>query len=521
MLRQMMMTAALAALVGSAATAETIRYATARDIYGLDPDAVSDSFTNIFTQHIYEPLVRYNAQMEVEPALATSWEVISPTQVRYHLREGVKFQQGQDFDAEDVKVSLLRAIDPHSPLRGNLPDLKDVKVIDAHTVDLILDGPSPILNNYLTNISIMDSGWLAEHNATKPIDAGRGEEAYTTNHANGTGPFVLESRRPDAKNVLVQNKGWWDKPQHNITKIIHTPIASDATRVAALLSGEVDLIEPAPLQDAKRIEAAPGAHMLENPGLRTIMMGFNQGPKLVDGDVDGNPLRDMRVRQAIYQAIDMDLIRDRIMRGKSRVSGSLIASEVNGFAPEMNKRLPFDPKNAEKLLAEAGYAKGFSFNLNCPNDRYVNDADICQAMAAMLAKVGLRPHLVTEPRQIHFQKVDTHQVDMYMLGWATLPMLDGFSVLSAMLATPEGAYGTYTPQGYSNPKLDALTKAVAEEMDPDKRRDMMVQAFMLEKKDIAWLPLHQQPLSWAANNKVDIPQAADGLVRLWYAHVKP
>jgi len=519
MLRYLMMTATAATMLTTGASAETLRYATSRDVYGLDPHASSDSFTNIFTHHIYEPLVRYDADMKIEPALATSWEVLEPTRIRFKLREGVTFQGGEAFGADDVQVSLMRAVDPKSPLRGNLPGLTAVEIVDDLTVDLILEGATPLLNNYLTNIQIMDKGWLEANNSIDPIDASQGEEGYTTNNANGTGPFSLESRRPDALNVLVANEGWWDTPQHNLTRIEHTPIGSDATRVAALLSGEIDLIEPAPLQDAGRIEGTEGVHMLQNPGLRSIMMGINMGESLVDGNVEGNPLKDVRVREAMYHAINMDLIRDRIMRGKSRVTGSLIAPAVKGFSEEMDERLPYDPEMAKSLLAEAGYPDGFAFNLNCPNDRYVNDAGICQAMAAMLAQSGFEPRLVTEPRQIHFKKVDNHEVDVFMLGWATLPMLDGFSVLSAMLATKDGEYGTFTPKGYSNPKVDELTRAVAVEIDEEKRLAMMEEALMLAKADIAWLPLHQQPLSWAVRDTVEIPQAPDDLVRLWYATV--
>ncbi|MFC3087266.1 ABC transporter substrate-binding protein [Tabrizicola soli] len=519
MLRLLMMSAAASAVLAAGASAETLRYATARDVYGLDPHGVTDSFTNIFTHHIYEPLVRYDAELNIEPALATRWEVIEPTRVRFFLREGVKFHEGQDLDAEDVAVSLMRMVNEKSPMKGNLPGLKAVEVVDPLTVDLILDGPSPILNNYLTNAFIMDKGWLEEHDAVAPIDASQGEEGYTTNNANGTGPFKLESRRPDAMNVLVANEGWWDTPVHNLTRIEHTPIASDATRVAALLSGEIDLIEPAPLQDAARIEEADGVHMLENAGLRTILLGINHGDTLVDGNVEGNPLKDVRVRKALTLAINMDLIRDKIMRGKSRNTGSTIAPQVRGHTDALDARAPYDVEAAKALLAEAGYPEGFAFNFNCPNDRYVNDEAICQAIAAMWAQAGLEPRLVTEPRQMHFQKVDNHAVDVFMLGWATLPMLDGFSVLSAMLATTEGEYGTFTPAGYSNPKVDELTKAIATEMDGDKRSAMMVEALGLAKEDYVWIPLHQQPMSWAARDTVEIPQAADDLVRLWYARV--
>jgi peptide/nickel transport system substrate-binding protein len=512
-------TCASAMLVGAGAGAETLRYATAGDIYGLDPHSMTDSFTNNYLMHIYEPLVRYNAELKIEPALATKWEVIDPTRIRFYLREGVKFHGGQDFGADDVIASLTRATHPNSPIRGNLPALKSVEKVDDLTVDLILTGPTPLLNNYLTNIAIMDKGWLTEHNAVDPVDQQKGEEGYGTSNANGTGPFIVESRRPDALTVMVNNPDWWDTPVHNLTRIEHSPISSAATRVAALLSGEIDLIVPSPLQDADRIEAAEGVHVLENPGLRTIMLGINMGPKLNDGTTEGNPLADVRVRRAVMMATDMDAIQAKIMRGKSRNTGALIAPEVPGFVDSLNQRPAFDPEAAKALLAEAGYADGFAFNLNCPNDAYVNDAAVCQAMAAMLSKVGIDARLVTEPRTLHFQKAQAGQTDMFMLGWATLPMLDGFSVLSAMLHTPSDKMGTWNPGGYQNARVDELTQAVDIEIDEEKRRAMMVEAFTLAHDDVAWIPLHQQPLSWAARDGVEVVQTPDDLVRLWYARV--
>ena len=509
----------LALVTTSAASAETLRYATAGDVYGLDPHAMTDSFTNNYLMHIYEPLVRYNADLEIEPALATSWEVVEPARVRFYLREDVTFHDGQSFGADDVIMSLKRATHENSPIRGNLPSLKDVEKVDEHTVDLILTGPTPLLNNYLTNIAIMDSGWLEEHDSVDPVDQQKGEEGYAVSNANGTGPFIVDSRRPDALTVLVNNEEWWDTPQHNLTRVEHSPIGSAATRVAALLSGEMDLIVPAPLQDAERIEASPGVHVLEDPGLRTIMLGVNMTDTLNDGNVEGNPLADPRVRKAIMMATNMDAIQAKIMRGKSRNAGTLIAPEVPGFAEKLNERPPYDPEEAKALLAEAGYADGFAFNLNCPNDAYVNDAAICQAMTAMLAQVGIEARLVTEPRTLHFQKAQAGQTDMFMLGWATLPMLDGFSVISAMLASPDDNYGTWNPGGYDNERIDELTRLIDVELDEEKRRAMMVEAFEIAKEETAWIPLHQQPLSWAARDGVEVKQAADDLVRLWYVNV--
>ena len=516
MKRHLVLTAAVGLSLGlNAASAESLRYATARDIYGFDPHSVTDSFTNIFVHHVYEPLVRYTAELEIEPALATHWEIIEPTRIRYHLREGVTFHQGQELDAEDVAMSLMRAVHPNSPLRGNLPGLVDVEIIDDLTVELIMSGPTPLLNNYLTNIFILDADWLREHNSVDPIDASRGEEGHTTSHANGTGPFVVESRRPDAMTVLAANPDWWDEPQHNLSRIVHTPIASAATRVSALLSGEIDLIEPAPLQDAQRIDSSPGVRMLEAPGLRSIMMGYNLSDTLVDGNVEGNPLQDVRVRQAFEHAIDMDLIRERIMRGKSRVSGALIAPEVPGWTEQMDQRLPYDPDRARELLAEAGYADGFAFNLNCPNDRYVYDERICLAVIAMLGRVGIRIQPQIEPLGVWSRRVNTHDLSMFMLGHAGLPLIDAWYVLSEVIQTKTPTTGGLNSGRYSNPKLDELTQAASRETDEAKRRALMREAFVVEREDIAHVPLHQQPIVWASRKGIELGQAPDNRLRLW------
>jgi peptide/nickel transport system substrate-binding protein len=387
-------------------------------------------------------------------------------------------------------------------------------------VDLKLDGPNPLLNNFLTNVLIFDSSWLEEHDALEPIDAQKGEEGYTTSHANGTGPFRFETRTPDAQTVLTVNEDWWDVPQHNLTRIELNPINSDATRVAAMLSGELDMIFPSPLQDAKRIEATEGMHVLEAPGLRAIMMGINMSDKSNNPNQTGNPLQNVEVRQALVHAISYDLLRDKIMRGKSRNLGGLVAPQVPGFDEEVDAIPSYDPELAKQMLVDAGYPDGFSFNMNCPNDRYVNDAAICQALAAMFARVGVKAELTAETKAIHFQRARANETDMFMLGWATLPMLDGYSVLSAMLHTPSGQMGTWNPGGYSNPEVDRLTQAVATELDAEKRLEMMVEAFRIADEEVAWLPLHAQPLSWAARDAVKIPQTADDKPRLWLARIE-
>ena len=515
-------TTAIVALAAGvpAAQAKTLRMADSTDIAAMDPHSMTESNTIAFLNHVYEGLVRYNDRLEIEPALAESWELVEPTRVRFHLREGVTFHDGSPFTADDVVASVMRAIHPDSPIKSNLPSVETAEKVDDLTVDLVLTGTDPILLNYLTNIVVLDREWMEAHGALEPADIRRGRENYAVANANGTGPFMLESRQPDAKTVLVANPDWWDEPQHNLTRIEFTPIASDATRIAALLSGELDFITPAPLQDIDRINAAPGTEVLEATDLRTIMLAFNHGETLHESNVtDANPLRDPRVRQALQLAIDMDLIQKKVMRGKSRNAGILIAPPIPGYDAALDERTPADPERAKALLAEAGYAEGFEVGFDCPNDRYVNDEEICQAITAMWARVGVTAKLLAQTKSKHFEKALAGGSDIFMVGWATEPMLDAYSVLSALLHTPGERMGAWNPGGYSNPEIDALTAKVALELDLEAREAMMTEALRIAKEDVALIPLHQQPLAWAVRDGLELKVTPDNKPRLWYATI--
>ena len=361
---------------------------------------------------------------------------------------------------------------------------------------------------------------MEENGALLPADMRQGRENYAVANSNGTGPFKLESRQPDAQTGLVVNEGWWDEPQHNLTRIEFSPIGSDATRIAALLSGELDFITPAPLQDIERINSADGVSVIEAPELRTIMLGMNYGDTLHDSNItDANPLKDVRVRQALQQAIDMDLIQKKVMRERSRNSALLVAPQVPGYQEALDKRPAADVAKAKALLEEAGYPEGFEVGFDCPNDRYVNDEEICQAITAMWARIGVKAQLTAQTKGKHFEKVLAGGADIYMVGWATLPMLDTYSVLSALLHTPGDRMGAWNPGGYSNAEIDALTTKVATELDADARLAMMSEALRIARDDVAIIPLHQQPLAWAVRDGVNIPITADNKPRLWYATV--
>jgi peptide/nickel transport system substrate-binding protein len=292
--------------------------------------------------------------------------------------------------------------------------------------------------------------------------------------------------------------------------------------VAALISGEIDMMEPVPLQDVERLRGNPNLKVMQGPELRTIFLGMDQKrDELLFSNVKGkNPFKDLRVRKAFYQAIDIEAIRSKIMRGASTPTNLMVAPGINGFVPGMNKRLPFDSEAAKKLLAEAGYPNGFEVGMNCPNDRYVNDAEICQAVAAMLARIGVKVNLTAETKGTYFPKILSRNTSFYMLGW-TPATYDSHNALYALMATPgEGGQGQFNLGSYSNPALDALVKSIGSETDAAKRNSMIAEAFKIHSDDIGHLPLHQQALAWAMKKNVDLVQLPDNFNYLRWIVIK-
>ncbi len=501
--------------------AKTLKWAFQGDVATLDPYAHAESFTGNFLHHIYEPLVRRGRDLGFEAALATEWELIEPTVWRFRLREGVKFHDGKPFSADDVVTSLNRIRHPDARQKGYAQAISDVRKVDDFTVDIETKGAYPLLLNDLSGIFILSAEWLKENNAEHPVSITTGETTYASSHTNGTGPFKLESYRADQKAVLTVNSDWWDTPEHNLTRIEFTPIKADATRIAALLSGEVDLVLPASLQDIQRIDATPGFKVLELPSVRTIFFGFNiQADELNDSNIKGrNPLADPRVRKALWMAVDSDQITGRIMRGKARTAGVIAAPEMPGYSSEIDNRPPYDPEGARALLAEAGYPEGFSVNLSCPNDRYVNDEAICVAVTAMWARIGVAANLVAESKNTYFPKIDRGEADIFMFGYAALPAMDGFSILTAQLSSRKEGRGQNNFGGYENAEIEAIVAKAAVEQDNDKRLALITEALRIATEEVAYLPLHQQPIAWAVRDGVDVPQFADEYLRLWYARV--
>ena len=518
-LQQVLLAAGLAAGVWGAgllevARAETLKFSYQGSLNQLDPYSLNESFTLATLANVYEGLVRRNAQLQLEPALAERWEILSPTHWRFHLRKGVKFHNGNDFNADDVVFSAARVRSQGSDLGKRIDESARIEVIDPYTVDFLLDAANPILHAEWETWFIMDKEWTEANNAVAVTSASDTSVNHAALHANGTGPFRITSHEPGVRTVFESYAGWWDVPLHNLTRVEFTPIASDATRVAALLSGELDLIYPVPVQDIKRVEENAGTRALIGPELRTIYLGMDQRrPELLYSSVKGkNPFQDVRVRKALYQAIDIEAIRTKIMRGMSTPTALLISPYLFSRANEI-QRWPHDPAAAKALLAEAGYPDGFELVMDCPNDRYVNDEAICQAVAQMLTKVGVKTSVNAQPKAKYFARIlpsGGFETSFFLLGW-TPGSLDSWNVLENLTTCRDdaGKGGAFNIGGYCNPKSDALVKAIMAEIDPARRDALILEAFQLHHEDVSHIPLHQQGLAWGVSNRLALAQRAD------------
>ena len=513
-----------AALVGCALSihAATLRVANQGDAQSMDPHSLNETMQLSFVGNVYEPLVARDRNLQLTQGLAASWRRLRPTIWVFPLRKGVTFHDGTPFTAEDVVFSFNRAKGEGSDLGSMVGAIKEVRKVDDHTVEIETHSPFPILPDVITQVYIMSKKWCEENKAERPVDRRKGLENIASFKANGTGPFRLKERQPGTRTVLVRNANYWGKIDGNVDEVILTPIASDATRVAAMLSGEIDLMEPVPLQDVDRLKADPKLKVMQGPELRTIFLGMDQRrDELPGSNIKGkNPLKDKRVRQAFYQAIDIEAIRSRVMRGAATPTALLLAPGISGFPTDLNKRLPHDPEAAKKLLAEAGYPEGFTLNMNCPNDRYVNDSEICQAVAANLARIGVKVNLQAETKVTYFPKVLRRDASFYMLGW-TPNTYDAHNVLLSLVQTPAAGVGMFNLGNYSNPKVDELIVKIQSETNPEVRLAQIREAMKLHQDDIGHIPLHQQALAWAMRKNIEVVQPGDNFMPFKWVTVKP
>ncbi len=506
------------AVMAFGAEAKTLRWASKGDVFTMDPHSQNNGLTNDMSDHIYEPLVTRGKTMAVEAALATAWTQINPTTMRFKLRENVVFHDGAAFTADDVVFSIGRALEKTSDFSAYMQGIKGARKIDALTVDIITDGPTPTLLDQLTEVRLMNKAWALKFKAQRPQDYKNKEETYTARHANGTGPFALKAREPDVKTVLVANPRWWGKLDPSITEVVYTPIKSDATRIAALISGEIDLVLDPPVQDLSKLKENKAIKILEGNENRTIFLNVDQGRnELLYGTKGKNPFKDLRVRQAMLLAIDVNAINKTVMRGLSLPTMSLIAPQIRGYTKDIEQRPAPDLVKAKKLMVAAGLANGFDVTFDCPNDRYINDIQICTAIAGMLAKIDIRAKLNAMPVTLYLPKLQKGDTSMYLLGWG-VPTFDALYTLQSILRThTNGSDGNWNFSGYSNPKVDAIIEKLKTETDFSKRAELTREALLIDQADVGHIPLHHQVIPWAMRSNITVVHRADNRMHAKWA----
>ena len=509
---RLLTSAAMAALlIGTAAQAASFKWAGTTDPQTMDPHAVNSAPVLGFLNNVYEGLVRRGKDMAIEPALATSWEPIGDGMGwRFHLREGVTFHDGSAFDASDVMFSYNRASSESADVKGWFAPIAEVKMVDDFTVDFLTKAPNPIFPDSIANWMIMDETWTSQIGADLP-DKETGNAA--TLNANGTGAFMIKDRQPGLETTLVPFDGWWGEVEHNITEATFTPIQNSATAVAALLSGDVDMINPVPIQDAARIAERDGMKVLQGIEARVIMLGFgHESDTLKYGAMAGkpNPFQDVRVREAGAKAVNVPASLQTIMRGNAEAASQLVSPAMRGYSDANSARPDYDVEGAKALLADAGYADGFSFGLKCPNDRYLNDEAVCQAVVSMLAQIGITAELDAMPVRNYWPELREDNFDMYLLGWSP-GTFDHEHPVRFLASTPnsEKKLGSWNFGGYSNTRIDELLPMIQSEIDDGKRQAMIDEVTSLYQSEHAYVTMYVQPLVWGARDGIELTQRPD------------
>ncbi len=512
---------AAAALSVLPAHAVTLKWAAQNDVISLDPHSQNHATTNGILQHVYEGLVRYDKDFKIQPCLATSWQFVTPTQVRFLLRRNVRFQDGSPFTADDVVFSYGRIMQPQGTMQIYVSGVKEVKKVDDFTVDVTLSGPNPVLLPNLVDFRIMSRAWAVKNKSENTQDYKAKEDTFASRNTNGTGPYVLKLWEPDKRILMQANTAWWDKISGNATEVIYTPIRSDATRVAALLAGDVDLLTDLPTQDVARLQKDPKLKVLEGAENRTIFIGLDQfSNELKYSDVKGkNPFKDIKVRQALNMAVDREAIRRVTMRGLSQPAAIMVAPSVHGWTADLDKAMALNVDGAKKLLAEAGYPNGFSFQLDCPNNRYVNDEEICQGLVGMWARAGLKAKLLAQPMATFIAKIQNFDHDAYMLGWGVANFDASYTLISLMHTKTKGADGSFNLGRISDPKLDALIASIRVETDARKRDGMLREALAITRDQHYYVPLHHQFRPWAMKRNISTVYKADDRPEARYAKI--
>ena len=445
----------------------------------------------------FDPLIRWTKELAFEPRLATSFQRLNPTTVRFTLRKGVKFHSGNTMTASDFKWTFNRL--KQSPdFKGIFENFQDLNIIDDYTIDLVTNGPYPLVLHTATYIFALDSQFYTGTDANGNDKAAivKNGASFASTHMSGTGPFKIVSREQGVKIVFERFADYWDNgSKGNVDRIVFTPIKDEQTRVAALLSGGVDYIAPVSPNDFDQIRASDKANLITMPGTRIITFQLNQERR--------PEFKDQRVRMAIVHAVNNEAIVQKIMKGFGTTAAQMSPTGYLGHNPNLKPR--YDLVLAKKLMKDAGYENGFSVTMMAPNNRYVNDDKIAQAVAAMLSKIKIKVDLQTMPKAQYWPSFDDRAADIMMIGWHS-DTEDSANFYEFLAMTPDQStgMGAYNSGNYSSDYVDQQTVKANQETDIAKRTEMLQAIENKMFQDAAFIPLHWQNLAWAARKGVNL-----------------
>lgn len=474
--------------------AQNITIGYASDPVSLDPHEQLSGDTLQLSHMSFDPLVRFTQTMDFEARLAHKWQRLNDTTMRFHLRQGVKFHSGNDMTADDV-VWTFKRLQSSADFKAIFEPFKTMIKVDDYTVDLITHKPYPLVLQTATYIFPMDSQFYSgkTQNGKVKDEIVKHGNSFASAKLSGTGPFKVSFREQGVKMEFTRFNEYWDKSSKgNVSKLTLVPIKEDATRVAALLSGDIDLIHPVAPNDHKRIKQSKGIELVTLPGTRLISFQLNQ---------QNEALQNPKVRQAIVHAINNQGIVKKIMKGFATAADQQSPQGYVGHNPSLEPR--YDLKKAKQLMKEAGYEKGLTLSMIAPNNRYVNDAKIAQATAAMLSKIGIKVELKTMPKAQYWPEFDKCAADMLMIGWhADTEDSANMTEFLTMTRNEKTGKGQYNCGFYSNPEVDKLVTEANVETDPAKRAAMLKQVEATLYNEAAFVPLHWQSLAWGARTNV-------------------
>ncbi len=492
------------------ADARSITWARAGDTQTLDPHAVDGGFAMSLNQQIYEPLLLRDAQGKTSPALAESWGLTSdPLVWEFRLRRGVTFHDGTPFTAEDVLFSIKRAKQPIAGVSPLLAAVDDVIAVDSHLVRIRTKGPTPLLPANLTHVLMMSKAWVEKNGAVQVADENLRHRAYTFAHANGTGPFVLVSREIGNRTVMRRNDAYWSNAQSpvEISELVYRSLPNDTERVQALVSGEVDFVQDVPVNELPRLQANKALTVNTGPENLSVFLGLNvgPGPKSEVGTENRNPLADRRVREAISTAINRQAIQRGVLLGQAIQTGTVAPSSINGYPRQLDRFPAFDVGRAKALLAEAGFASGFQFKLDCPRDGYTRSEAICRAVASQLAQVGITVEPVMRSFADHLAMIRNESVrpEAYLLG-LNVPTFDSEQILSTLFHSRGKRNGQLNATQFGNAEVDSLIQSLSGQIDFTARTQAIAQVWRIVQEDTLYVPLHIQTVAYAMKSDVNI-----------------